>query len=72
MAKFSLEDLARLRDLVMAGKLHPALDRTYPLVQGREAVRYVGTGRARAKVVITAGPAQSDVLAEAEDPRRRQ
>jgi hypothetical protein len=31
-------------------------DRTYPLSEGREAVRYVGTGEARAKVVITADP----------------
>ena len=39
---------------VMAGKLRPAIDRTYPLADGREALRYVGTGQARAKVVITA------------------
>jgi NADPH:quinone reductase-like Zn-dependent oxidoreductase len=38
----------------MAGKLRPAIDRTYPLADGREALRYVGTGQARAKVVITA------------------
>jgi hypothetical protein len=30
------------------------IDRTYPLSEAREAVRYVGTGQARAKVVITA------------------
>jgi len=27
---------------------------TYPLADAREAIRYVGTGQARAKVVITA------------------
>jgi NADPH:quinone reductase-like Zn-dependent oxidoreductase len=30
------------------------IDRTYPLSEAREAVRYVGTGQARGKVVITA------------------
>jgi hypothetical protein len=30
------------------------IERTYPLEEAREAVRYVGTGEARAKVVVTA------------------
>ena len=47
-------DLAFLLELIAAGKLRPVIDRTYPLSEGREAVRYVGTGQARAKVVITA------------------
>lgn len=54
VAQPGLEDLAYLRDLVEAGTLHPAIDRTYRLDEGREAMRYVGTGEARAKVVITA------------------
>ncbi len=49
------EDLVYLRDLIESGKLRPVIDRTYPLAEAREAVRYVGTGQARAKVVITAG-----------------
>ena len=48
------EDLEYLRDLIQAGKLRPVVERTYSLSEGREAVRYVGTGQARAKVVITA------------------
>jgi NADPH:quinone reductase-like Zn-dependent oxidoreductase len=47
------EDLVYLRDLIESGKLRPVIDRTYPLSEAREAVRYVGTGQARAKVVIT-------------------
>ena len=54
VAQPGLDDLEYLRDLIEAGKLRPAVDRTYPLAEGREAVRYVGTGQARAKVVITA------------------
>ena len=50
------EDLVFLRDLIESGKLRPAIDRTYPLSEAREAMRYVGTGQARAKVVITSTP----------------
>jgi NADPH:quinone reductase-like Zn-dependent oxidoreductase len=48
------DDLIQLDELVRTGKLRPAIDRTYPLAEAREAVRYVGTGEARAKVVVTA------------------
>jgi NADPH:quinone reductase-like Zn-dependent oxidoreductase len=54
VAQNTLEDLVYLKDLIEAGKLRPVIDRTYPLSEAREAVRYVGTGQARAKVVITA------------------
>ncbi len=54
VAQKNLEDLVYLRDLIKAGKLRPVVDRTYPLREAREAVRYVGTGEARAKVVVTA------------------
>jgi NADPH:quinone reductase-like Zn-dependent oxidoreductase len=54
VAKSGTSDLEFLLGLIAAGKLRPAIDRTYPLSEAREAVRYVGTGEARAKVVITA------------------
>ena len=53
VAKTDLGDLEYLTELIGSGKLRPAIDRTYPLAEGAEAVRYVGTGQARAKVVIT-------------------
>ena len=53
VAQSTAEDLAYLRDLIGSGKLRPVIDRTYPLSEAREAVRYIGTGQARAKVVIT-------------------
>jgi NADPH:quinone reductase-like Zn-dependent oxidoreductase len=56
VAQNDSNDLAFLLELIAAGKLRPVIDRTYPLSEGREAVRYVGTGQARAKVVITADP----------------
>jgi NADPH:quinone reductase-like Zn-dependent oxidoreductase len=53
VARTSQEDLLFLRGLLESGQLTPRIDRTYPLSEGAEAVRYVGTGQARAKVVIT-------------------
>lgn len=54
VAQPGLDDLVDLRDLIAAGTLRPVIDRSYPLSEAREAVRYVGSGEARAKVVITA------------------
>lgn len=54
VAQTNPEDLVYLRDLIESGKLRPVVERTYPLSEAREAVRYVGSGQARAKVVITA------------------
>ena len=52
-AKLLHEDLLLLKELIEAGKIRPAIDRTYPLAEARDAVRYAMTGQARAKVVIT-------------------
>lgn len=52
VAHNSLADLTFLKELVEAGKLRPVIDRQYPLSQAAEAVRYLGSGQARAKVVI--------------------
>jgi NADPH:quinone reductase-like Zn-dependent oxidoreductase len=46
-------DLLALKDLIDAGKVRPVIDRTYPLRETAEAIRYLETGRARGKVVIT-------------------
>jgi NADPH:quinone reductase-like Zn-dependent oxidoreductase len=50
--KPSTASLAALRDLAEAGRLTPAIDRTYPLKDVPEAIRYVEQDHARAKVVI--------------------
>ena len=41
-----------LKELAEAGKLSPVIDRRFPLSEAANAVRYVGTGAARGKVVI--------------------
>ena len=53
LARSSGEDLAFLNGLIEAGKVRPGIDRTYPLVQAAEALRYLETGHARGKVVVT-------------------
>jgi NADPH:quinone reductase-like Zn-dependent oxidoreductase len=53
LAHQNRDDLAVLRDLLDAGKVTPVIDRTYPLNEVAEAVRYLETGHARGKVVIT-------------------
>ena len=52
IATVRYEDLVVLKELIEAGKLSPVIDRTFPLSEAADAVRYVGTGHARAKVVI--------------------
>ena len=51
--KARAEYLEALTKLVEAGQVTPAIDRTYSLSEVPEAIRYVETEHARAKVVIT-------------------
>lgn len=51
--KASGRNLEKLAELVDAGVIRPLVDRTYPLADAREAHRYLETGRARGKVVLT-------------------
>ena len=48
----SRSNSALLKELVESGKIRPAIDRTVPLADAREAVRYAMGGQGRAKVVI--------------------
>jgi NADPH:quinone reductase-like Zn-dependent oxidoreductase len=52
-SKVKQEDLAALTELIDAGKVTPVIDRTYPLVEAADAIRYLAEGHARGKVVIT-------------------
>ncbi|MCG6963596.1 MAG: NAD(P)-dependent alcohol dehydrogenase [Acidobacteria bacterium] len=46
-------DLDAVAELMQSGKVTPVVDRTYPLEQAADAVRYLETGHARGKVVVT-------------------
>ncbi len=52
-AKTNQKDLAFLSELIEAGRLKPVIDRSYPLSDTANALRYLGQGHARGKVVIT-------------------
>src|SRR2546421_4367086 len=53
IAKVTKADMVALKELSEAGKIAPAIGRTYQLSETAEAIRYVETGHARGKVVIT-------------------
>jgi NADPH:quinone reductase-like Zn-dependent oxidoreductase len=46
------EDMIVLKEFIESGKVTPVIDRTYPLSEAPEAIRYLQQGHARGKVVI--------------------
>ena len=54
MARQSGPDLLTLKKLIEIGAMRPVLDRTYPLSETPDAIRYVEARHARGKVVIDA------------------
>ncbi len=53
VGKSNQEDLIFLNGLIEAGKVKPVIDRCYSLDETADALRYLGTGHARGKIVIT-------------------
>jgi NADPH:quinone reductase-like Zn-dependent oxidoreductase len=45
--------MAALRELIEAGKVRPAIDRTYALGEVPAAIRHMLDGRTRGKAVVT-------------------
>ena len=52
LAHLRKDDLMVMRELLEAGKVAPVIDRTYPLSDVPDAIRYLEEGHARGKVVI--------------------
>jgi NADPH:quinone reductase-like Zn-dependent oxidoreductase len=52
-SKVKREDLITLTELIEAGSLTPVIDRTYPLIEAPDAIRYLEEGHARGKIVVT-------------------
>ncbi len=51
--KLVTRDLQDLKELLEAGEIKPVIDKSYPLSEVPEALRYYGKGHARGKIVIT-------------------
>ena len=51
--KIKREDLVTLTELIEAGSVTPLVDRTYPLIEAADAIRYLEEGHARGKIVVT-------------------
>ena len=52
MAELNKKDLTILADMMQSGNVKPVFDRTYPLSQIADAIRYLEQGDARGKVII--------------------
>lgn len=52
-AKRHSADLAQITEFIDAGKVKPCLDRTFPLAQAAQAMRYLEAGKVRGKTAIT-------------------
>lgn len=55
VGKESGSNLAKLTELIEAGKVTPSLDRVYPLDQAPDAMRHLIDGKARGKIAISTG-----------------
>lgn len=53
VAAINTADLAALMELIQAKKVTPVVDKSYPLSQVPEAIRYLEEGHPRGKIVIT-------------------
>lgn len=52
MSKEKGEDLETLREMIESGKVSPVIDRTYPLIEAPDAIRYLEKGHPRGKIII--------------------
>ena len=53
MRRPTQQDFLDLKDMLETGKMTPVIDRRYPLNEVPDALRYIGKGHARGKIVIT-------------------
>jgi NADPH:quinone reductase-like Zn-dependent oxidoreductase len=52
MAKANAQDLSFIKDLIEAGQVKPVVEKVYAFEQIPEALRYLGEGHARGKLVV--------------------
>ena len=59
-ARASQKDLVTLAGLLQEGRITAVIEKSYPFSQAPEAIRHLGSGHARAKVVIVMGDNNKD------------
>lgn len=55
IAQFNREDMLVLKELLETGKLKPFVEQTYPMTRIADAMRHLGTGHAKGKIVVRMG-----------------
>lgn len=55
IAKFNREDFKTLSALIESGKVKPFVEKTYPMTHIADAMRHLGAGHARGKIVVSMG-----------------
>jgi len=55
IAQFNREDMLVLKNLLETGRVKPFVEKAYPMTRIADAMRHLGTGHARGKIVITMG-----------------
>ncbi|MEW6084656.1 MAG: NAD(P)-dependent alcohol dehydrogenase [Chloroflexota bacterium] len=53
IAQFNREDMNVLKDMLAAGKIKPFVEKAYPMEKISDAMRRLGEGHARGKIVVT-------------------
>lgn len=53
VASFNPQDFTVLKKMFEQGQIRTVVDRVYPLCEISEAMRYLGTGHAKAKIIVT-------------------
>lgn len=53
LANINQKDLTYVKELFESNEVKPVIARRYPLSEAAEALRYLGEGHARGKIVIT-------------------
>src|SRR6266852_4773502 len=72
VAKSNQEDLALMKELMEAGKITPVIDRRYQLSETPQAIKYLGEGKARGKIVITIANDQKPSRSNSYGPSRKE
>jgi NADPH:quinone reductase-like Zn-dependent oxidoreductase len=53
VANFNREDLTALKEMFQSGQVKPVVEQVYPLCEISKAMRHLGTGHAKGKIVVS-------------------